>query len=109
MDHLRQLSEVHHPAPQNGDPYGKGVRLLPPGCKVGRLVGEGAANAVFELVLPDGSYLYHQTSRSLTHLSLADMRCAATLLGPFFQYEPNAIATPSAFSIVPDLTLHLLH
>ncbi|CAI6088817.1 unnamed protein product [Clonostachys chloroleuca] len=80
MDHLRQLSEVHHPAPQNGDPYGKGVRLLPPGCKVGRLVGEGAANAVFELVLPDGSYLYHQTSRSLTYLSLADMRCAGLLL-----------------------------
>ena len=48
---------------RNGDKSDKIVRSLPKGCKLGNMVGEGAANAVFEFQLPDGSHLYHENTR----------------------------------------------
>jgi hypothetical protein len=40
-------------------------RKLPAGCKLGVLVGEGAANVVFEFFLPDGSFMRHRNSRKI--------------------------------------------
>lgn len=46
------------------------LKTLPKGCKLGEMVGEGAANAVFEFQLPDGGYLYHQNTRTFPWSSL---------------------------------------
>lgn len=80
MDHLKHLTDaLEQPedtttTARNGD----GPRYtLPRGCRLGKMVGEGAANAVFEFQLPDGSHLYHQKTRMLpppsTHMSSARM------------------------------------
>ena len=66
MDHLKQLQLVGgHDLTKNGDQRDRSFKHLPKGCKLGKLVGEGAANAVFEFQLPDGSHLYHQNTRTL--------------------------------------------
>lgn len=40
-------------------------KQLPAGCKIIKMVGEGAANAVFEFTLPNGRYLKHNNTRAL--------------------------------------------
>lgn len=79
MDHLKHLTDsLELPpedttAPRNGD----GPRYtLPRGCKLGDMVGEGAANAVFEFQLPDGTHLYHQKTRMLPPTFLPPPLCA---------------------------------
>lgn len=54
--------DAHHPRPK---------KLLPAGCKIVKMVGEGAANAVFEFTLPNGGYLKHQNTRNYPPFPLA--------------------------------------
>lgn len=63
----RQLPDAREP---NGSQpleakYTQPTEQLPAGCKIIKMVGEGAANAVFEFTLPDGSYLKHDNTRAL--------------------------------------------
>ncbi|KAF4121334.1 inositol-pentakisphosphate 2-kinase [Geosmithia morbida] len=73
MDYLKQLankagadpSQQHHSdcrIARSGDGNNTCIKIkaLPRSYKLGELVGEGAANAVFELKLPDGEYFRHE-------------------------------------------------
>lgn len=66
MGLLKALIQRHSLTRHNGDTSDMEVKSLPPGCKLGKMVGEGAANAVFEVHLPDGSQLTHQNTRMFT-------------------------------------------
>ncbi|KAG9253308.1 inositol-pentakisphosphate 2-kinase-domain-containing protein [Emericellopsis atlantica] len=48
---------------------GVAFKSLPKGCTLGKMVGEGAANAVFEFCLPDGSFLTHEGIRLLIRVA----------------------------------------
>lgn len=66
MDHLKHQTDTPEQPEETSSRNGGSPRYtLPKGCKLGTMVGEGAANAVFEFQLPDGSYLYHQKTRTL--------------------------------------------
>lgn len=65
MGRLRQLAEMQDPTDPSAS-RAHSVKALPSGCKLVGLVGEGAANAVFEFQLPDGGYLYHGNTSKLT-------------------------------------------
>lgn len=66
MDHLKHLTDAPEQPEEPPSRNSNGPRYtLPKGCKLGGMVGEGAANAVFEFQLPDGSHLYHQKTRTL--------------------------------------------
>lgn len=83
MDHLKHLLDAPDQQPPQDtsaaaaaaatgtDRNGNGPRYtLPKGCKLGSMVGEGAANAVFEFQLPDGTHLCHQNTRtSVPHVA----------------------------------------
>lgn len=65
MAHHKHLTNAVPEQPDPADRNGDGPRFtLPRGCKLGAMVGEGAANAVFEFQLPDGGYLHHQKTRT---------------------------------------------
>lgn len=53
------------PVPWAVDSHHRTIKQLPRGCKITKMVGEGAANAVFEFTLPDGRYFKHQKTRML--------------------------------------------
>jgi len=65
MAHHKHLTNAVPEQPDPAEKIGEGPRFtLPKGCKLGGMVGEGAANAVFEFQLPDGGHLYHQKTRT---------------------------------------------
>jgi inositol-pentakisphosphate 2-kinase len=73
----RQPSRQHqHSASRNSNgPQPNGAqdpeprKVLSAGCKIVKMVGEGAANAVFEFTLPSGGHLHHQDTRLLLRVA----------------------------------------
>lgn len=66
---IERLEDIQRYEPEDPAVNGYGIKSLPKGTKPTRLVGEGAANAVFEFSVPDGhpsenlfqrkTFLYH--------------------------------------------------